>query len=291
MPNDAPITYHPNPTASPVRLPPGACDTHCHVFGPTDVFPYAPNARFRPGDAPKEKLFELHDRYGIERCVVVHSSCHGYDNRATADAIAARPGRYLGIALLPPDASDGQISELKAQGFRGVRYNYMAHLAGGPTPETLTALAPRLAAHDWQLLIHMDPSYIETMSACLAALPIPVVIDHMARIDASLGRDQAAFSALLRLLEHDNIWVKVSGCERASRQDAPYADATPLARELVRSFPDRVLWGTDWPHPNFRAAPPDDGQLVSLLPEIAPTPELMQALLVDNPMKLYRFEV
>ena len=283
------LTYHTNPTRPKLILPKGACDTHCHVFGPTDRFPYAPDTKFRPGEAPKEKLLALHDMLGIERSVIVHSACHGFDNSVTADAIATRPGRYLGIALAPPDVSNEEIARLDAQGFRGVRFNYMVHLAPGAQPDELRALAARLAEANWHLLIHMESRLVEDMTEILKSLPVPVVIDHMARIDASEGPDQKPFAALMRLLENEHIWIKVSGCERASRQDAPYADATPFARKLVETYPDRVLWGTDWPHPNFRSDPPDDSVLVDLLLEIAPGEDQLKALLVDNPMTLYRF--
>jgi 2-pyrone-4,6-dicarboxylate lactonase len=290
MPKSADITYHPHPGPRQFVLPAGACDGHCHVFGPVAQFPYALHARFRPGDATKETLFALHDRYGFERCVVVQSGCHGFDNSATADAVGARSGRYVGIALLPHDVADADILALKAQGFRGIRFNYMAHLNPGPDPKELATLAARLVAFDWHLQIHMDSSFIEPMTPYLSSLPVPVVIDHMGRIDASLGLKQPAFEALKALMRFDNMWVKVSCCERASRQESPYVDAVPFARELVASFPERVLWGTDWPHPNFRSSPPDDADLVALLQVIAPTDDLLNKLLVDNPMRLYQFQ-
>ncbi|WP_102223540.1 amidohydrolase family protein [Acidimangrovimonas sediminis] len=287
--NTAEITWNPAPSRPAITLPAGATDCHCHVFGPTSRFPYASDSRFRPGDAPKERLFALHDMLGIRRCVIVQSGCHGFDNSVVADAIAARPGRYLGIALAPPSVSDAELDTLDAQGFRGLRFNYMSHLAPGASVEELRALGPRLAARGWHLLIHMEAGLIAELAPVLAALPVPVVIDHMGRIDASEGPDQAPFAALLKLAEHPHIWLKVSGSERASRQEPPYADATPFARRLVADFPDRVLWGTDWPHPNYRAAPPDDGVLTDLLSTIAPTPEMLETLMVRNPQRLYRF--
>ena len=158
------ITYHPSPSPTKMTLPKGACDTHCHVFGPVDKFPYAKESRFRPGEAPKEKLFALHDMMGIERCVIVQSGCHGYDNSVTADAIASRPGRYLGVALLKPDAGDDEIKSLHNQGFRAVRFNYMAHLSGGIPMAELEKFAARLAEFDWHLAIHMDNGYIAEMA-------------------------------------------------------------------------------------------------------------------------------
>ncbi|WP_417686611.1 amidohydrolase family protein [Roseibium sp.] len=289
--NTAPITYHPAPSKPTFVMPKGACDTHCHVFGPASRFPYAPQSKLQPGDAPKEKLFALHDMIGIDRCVVVQSGVHGFDNSAAADAIAARAGRYLGVALLPADVSDDEIRRHHDQGFRAIRFNYMAHLAGGASMDELLRLSERLARHDWHLQIHMDNELIAEKAEGLAKASTPVVIDHMGRIDASLGMDQEPFNALLRLMENKHVLVKVSGCERASRQDEPYADAVPFARKLVDTFPARVLWGTDWPHPNFRADAPDDGVLVDLIPQIAPTGELQQALLVDNPMRFYSFDI
>jgi 2-pyrone-4,6-dicarboxylate lactonase len=288
--NDAPITWNPNPSKPKLTLPAGATDCHVHVFGPTDRFPYAPNSGFKPGDAPKEQLFALHDMLGITRCVIVQSGCHGYDNSAIADTIAARPGRYLGIALGPADISDDEIRRLNSQSFRGIRFNYMSHLAPGASHDELRALAPRLADHGWQLVIHMEAGLIADLAPVLAQLPCQVVIDHMGRVDASLGLDQLPFNALMTLGENNHIWIKVSGSERCSTLTPPYADATPFAAKLVESFPDRTLWGTDWPHPNFRAAPPDDGVLVDLLAQIAPEAEALQRLLVDNPQHLYQFD-
>ncbi|OSQ46220.1 amidohydrolase family protein [Thalassospira alkalitolerans] len=287
--NTAPITYNPAPTQPSFVMPKGACDTHCHVFGPSVRFPFAPESALQPGDAPKEKLFALHDMMGIERCVIVQSGVHGFDNSAVANAIAARPKTYLGVALLPTDVSDDEIKRHHELGFRGIRFNYMSHLKGGASMDQLLHLADRLGRFDWHLQIHMDSDLIAEKAVGLAKASVPVVIDHMGRVDASLGLDQEPFNALLRLMENDHLLVKVSGCERSSRQDAPYVDAIPFARKLVETFPDRVLWGTDWPHPNFRADAPDDGVLVDLIAAIAPTPDLQQALLVDNPMRFYRF--
>ncbi|GGH45087.1 amidohydrolase family protein [Frigidibacter albus] len=287
--SDGPLTWHQHPHRSAVALPAGSTDAHCHVFGPQAIYPYAPTSGFKPADAPKEALFALHDLMGIERCVIVQSGCHGYDNRVVADAIAARPGRYRGVALAPHDTPTAHLKALDAQGFRGLRFNYMSHLAPGADEAALRALAPRLADLGWHLQVHMEDSLIAPMSACLSELPVPVVIDHFGRIDASRGRNQPEFEALLRLLENDHVWCKVSGTERASRQEPPYADAMPFALEIVQTYPDRVLWGTDWPHPNYRAAPPDDGDLFDLLAQIAPTPALLHALMVDNPARLYQF--
>lgn len=287
--NDAPVTWNAHPSVPKLSLPRGATDCHVHVFGPTAVFPYAPDSGFKPGDAPKERLFALHDMLGINRCVIVQSGCHGFDNSVVADAIAARPGAYRGVALTRPDVSDADLSTLYAQGFRAVRFNYMSHLAPGATEDQLRALAPRLAKLGMHLLIHMEDRLIAGLAPVLSDLPVPVVVDHMGRIDASVGMDQDPFSALLSLGESENIWIKVSGSERCSRADPPYRDATPFARQLVETFPDHTIWGTDWPHPNYRADPPDDGILVDLLSDICPDAASLERLLVTNPARLYDF--
>lgn len=283
-------TYHPAPSRPRLALPKGACDAHCHVFGPQSRFPYPEGEKFRPADAPKEQLFALHDMLGIERCVIVQSGCHGFDNRPVLDALAARPRRYLGIALLPVDVEDHRLAELAQKGIRGVRFNFMPHLAVGATAPEIVRFSDRLAKHDMHLQIHMPSSMIDEIGAVLKDAATPVVIDHMGRIKAADGPDQAPFAALMRLMENEKFLVKVSGSERASTKGAPYADAVGYARRLVETYSDRVLWGTDWPHPNLAGAPPDDGVLVDLLSEIAPTPDLLCRLLVDNPQYFYRFE-
>jgi 2-pyrone-4,6-dicarboxylate lactonase len=280
-----------SPSRPRLGLPAGACDAHCHVFGPGRVFPYAENRPFTPADAPKEALFALHAMLGIERCVVVQSSCHGYDNAVSADAIAAKHGAYCGVALLPTGASDEELRRLDAQGFCGVRYNFMKHL-GRPVPiDDVIRFGSRLADFGWHLQVHFESSLIGELTPALKKSPVPVVIDHMGRMDASLGIAQPAFRQLLALMQDERFHIKVSGSERLSRQPAPYPDAIPFGRKLVAEFGDRVFWGTDWPHPNISGAIPDDGQLVELLSEIAPSDRALQALLVDNPRRFYRFPI
>jgi len=283
-------SYHPNPSRPSLKLPVGATDCHCHVFGPEAVFPYAEDRTYTPaGEAPKEKLFAMHDAMGLQRCVIVQAGCHGFDNSVVADAIAARQGRYLGIALLPADTPVSKMRELDAQGFRGVRFNFMRHLGKGASLAEVIAMTERLAEIGWHLQVHMEKELLAEMVPDLKRSRVPVVIDHMARVDASLGLEQPAFTELRRLLEDSNFWVKVSGSERASKEGPPYADGVLFARTLVAEFGDRVLWGTDWPHPNFAGPVPDDGKLVDLVGEIAPGEAARQALLVDNPARLYGF--
>ena len=276
--------------SSTFTLPAGACNAHCHVFGPPDRFPYAAGAFQPAADAPKEALFALNDRLGLQRCVVVQSACHGFDNRATEDAVAARPHSYRGIALLPTDVPDAELRRLDAAGFRGVRFNYMAHLGGGTPIDQVLALAARLAPLGWHLQIHGDPALLTDLGPALRRSPVPVVIDHIGRVDAAAGLQQPAFVALQRLMDDERFWVKVSGCDRITRQGPPYADALPFAQALVQAHGDRVLWGNDWPHPNHAGPLPVEEDLVALIERIAPTAEASQRLLVDNPQRLYRFD-
>jgi len=278
------------PSKPKLKLPAGACDAHFHVFGPERRFPYAAERSYTPaGDAPKETLFQLHEFLGIDRGVVVQSNAHGVDNSAAADLIAARPRRYRGVALVRASLSDGELKALDRQGFRGARFHFMRHLAQGAGVEEILALAKRFAPLGWHLQIHLESTLIGEMAGALRRSPVPVVIDHMGRVDASLGTGQKAFADLLELLESRNIWVKVSGSERASRQSPPWKDAVPFAKRLVAECGDRALWGTDWPHPNLKEVP-DDGVLVDLLAEIAPSEAQRKALLVDNPKRFYGFE-
>lgn len=278
------------PAPSSARLPPGSCNAHSHVFGPRARFPYPADASFVPADdAPKEALQALHARLGIDRCVVVQSSCHGFDNRAAEDAVAAFPADWRGIALLPTDVTDAELQRLDRAGFRGVRFNYMAHLGSSTPIDAVLGLAARLAPLGWHLQIHGDPALLVELGPALRRSSVPVVIDHIGRVDASLGLDQPHFRALLALMEDERFHVKVSGCERISRQGWPYRDALPFARRLVEAFGDRVVWGLDWPHPNLAGPVPDDAQLVALLAEIAPDPAALRRLLVDNPARLYGF--
>lgn len=283
-------TFHASPRRPRLSLPPGATDTHCHVFGPEARFPFSPKSTYRPADAPKERLFALHDGLGFERAAIVQAGLHGFDNSVVADAIAARPGRIVGVALLPTDVDDATLAAHAAQGFRGVRFNFMPHL-GPTTPiSEVVALTRRLARVGMHLHVHMHASLVEELGAALRASETIVVIDHMGRIGADGGVAQGPFVALMRLMESEKFWVKASGAERASSLGPPhYLDGVALAARLVKDFPDRTLWGTDWPHPNFGGPPPDDGNLVDTLAFIAPDASALQALLVDNPQRLFRF--
>jgi 2-pyrone-4,6-dicarboxylate lactonase len=282
-------SYTDSPSKTRVRLPPGACDTHFHVFGPQARFPFASERSYTPTcDAPKEALFALHKHLGIERGVVVQSAAHGLDNSAAADLIAAKPDAYRGIALVSTDSGKSELQTLQQQGFVGARFHFMDHLGAGTPVEEIVDFSATLADLGWHLQIHMDGSLIGQLAPALKRSSVPVVIDHMGRIDASRGLEQEPFRLLLGLLEDRKFWVKVSGSERASRERSPWQDAVPFARKLVAECGERAVWGTDWPHPNLKEVP-DDGVLTDLLGEIAPSAAQRQAVLVDNPRRLYGF--
>ncbi|MGB3070416.1 MAG: amidohydrolase family protein [Ottowia sp.] len=285
-------TYSDTPRTPALVLPAGACDSHVHVFGPRARFPYASAGKSTPAEAPKEKLFALHRRMGIERCVIVQSTVHGLDNRVVEDAIDAGGGRYLGIALVPPDVSDAELLRLAERGFRGVRFNFMRHLSGGADVTDILALTPRLAAVGMHLQVHFESVLMHSVGQALRASQVPVVIDHMGRIDAMLGAGHPDFRALMALLEHPRMHVKVSGIDRidSSRHaGSGYPDGVAMARLLVERFPERCVWGLDWPHPNHTHIP-DDGELIDALAQIAPDAAHLKSLLVDNPQSLYGFK-
>lgn len=284
----APVqTYLDNPSRPTLALPALACDAHVHVFGPAGEFPYAPGRSFTPADAGKQRLFALHRHLGISRCVIVQSACHGYDNAVVEDAIAAGAGSYLGVALVPADVPRAELLRLSRAGFRAVRFNFMRHLGAGASAEDVVALTPVLADLGMHLQVHFESPLVHSLGPVLRRAACAVVIDHMGRVDAREGREGHDFQALMRLLEDPKFYVKVSGIDRIDPAP-PYAQGIALARELLGHVPDRALWGTDWPHPNHTHIP-DDSALVDALARIAGDARQLQALLVDNPQRLYRF--
>jgi 2-pyrone-4,6-dicarboxylate lactonase len=282
-------SFNPRPSKPRLALPRGACDTHFHVFGPSKKFPFAGDRAYTPADAPKEALFAMHKLMGIERGVMVQSAAHSFDNSAGADLIAANPKNYVGVALMPVSASSEEIRKLHRQGFRGVRFHYMGHLGEGFPIDQVISFASKLVDIGWHLQIHTEGPRLAALAPALKRSPVPVVIDHIGRIDASKGLSQPEFSELMSLLKSKHVWVKVSGCERISRQSSPWKDAIPFARKLVEEFPAQTVWGTDWPHPNLKEIP-DDGVMVDNLAEIAPSEKQRQTLLVDNPARFYGFQ-
>jgi predicted TIM-barrel fold metal-dependent hydrolase len=280
------LTPHPAPRKPRLVLPPGSCDAHCHVFGPAAVFPYAPDRTFTPVDAPKERLAALHAHLGLSRAVLVQSSCHGTDHRALVDALVAGRGRLRGVALIGDTTTRAEVEGLHAAGVRAFRLNFLPHLRTPPTWAEIESILRRVDGLGWAAQLHIRDREVLELGELIRSLPVRVVIDHLARIDLS---DRPAVRALHTLLDTGAVWVKVSGADRVSRTGPPYDDAATLAASLVRHAPERVLWGTDYPHVNISGDAPDDGLLVDLLEVIAPDPRHLRRLLVDNPAELYGF--
>ncbi|MEU0840604.1 amidohydrolase family protein [Streptomyces sp. NPDC005962] len=280
---------HPRPRTPKLRLPPGSCDTHCHILGPTDVFPYAPERTFTPLDAPKEQLHALHAHLGIGRAVVVQSSCHGSDHRVLLDALAGGGGRLRGVALVGETTTRAEIEELHRAGVRAFRLNFLPHLRTAPTRAEIDSILGRVDGLGWAAQLHVRGDGIARLEDMVRRLPGRVVVDHMARVDLASGRDGPAPRSLRALLDTGQVWVKVSGVDRVSRQGPPYADGVALAASLVAHAPERVVWGTDYPHVNIVGEAPDDGLLVELVERIAPDPTRLRRLMVDNPAELFDF--
>ncbi len=277
---------HPPTAFSP---PPGACDAHCHIFGPAARFPFAPDRTYTPPDSGYDDLEVLQDRLGLSRAVFVQASCHGTDNSAMVDALIRGDGRFAGVAMVDDTFTDADLGALHDAGVRAVRFNFVAHLGGAPDMDAFWRIVGRVAPLGWHVVLHFDAVDLPAYGDVLARLPVPYVIDHLARIDAAAGLDQEPFVRLVELLADDRAWVKVSGAERLSAEGPPdYADVVPFARTVIERAPDRVLWGTDWPHPNVKQMP-DDGDLIDVLAAFAPDEATRTRILVENPTRLYQF--
>ncbi|WP_062641447.1 amidohydrolase family protein [Caballeronia arationis] len=279
----------PNPVKPAHALPALACDAHCHVFGPAERFPYAEDRSYTPPDAPLESLVALHDHLGLARGVIVQASCHGTDNTAMLDAIARGNGRYRGVAIVDADVTDNTLKALNDAGVRGVRFNFVAHLGGAPDLNVFDRVLRRIEALGWHVVLHLDAQDIVKYADLIGRIRVPFVIDHMGRVRAEAGLEQEPFRQLLELMRNPLAWVKVCGSERVSAGKRPFDDAIPFARALVHAAPDRVMWGTDWPHPNISKDMPNDGELVDLLFRICDDPVLIHKIMVENPERLYDF--
>ncbi len=284
------------PSRPEFQAPDGSVDAHCHVFGPGSHFPYAPERKYTPCDASKDQLFALRDHLGFARNVIVQATCHGADNSAMVDALRASGGRSRGVATVRAGVSADELDDLHAAGVRGVRFNFVKRLVDVTPQAELRDVVDRIAPYGWHVLVYFEAADLAELRDFLLTIPVPLVVDHMGRPDVTKRPHGPEFEAFLDFVRgRPDIWTKVSCPERLSvtgppalnGERAPYRDVVPFARRVVEEFPDRVLWGTDWPHPNLTDHMPDDGLLVEQIPHIAPTPDLQRRLLVDNPMRLY----
>jgi 2-pyrone-4,6-dicarboxylate lactonase len=279
----------PAPRTPTFNAPPLTCDAHCHIFGPVDRYPYAPIRPYTPPDAPLSAFRALHGRIGVERAVIVNATPYGRDNTVILDAIAQAGGRYRGIANVDDRMTQRDLEQLAAGGIDGCRFTFLSRLGGRPDMAAFDRIVTRIVPLGWHIDLYLEAAHLDELTPRLEALPVPYVIDHMGAIDASAGLQQPAFQKLLSLFRRDEkCWVKITGPERISRNGPPFHDAVPYARQLIETAPERVMWGTDWPHPNVRFMP-NDGDLIDLVPLYAPDAWHRQRLLVDNPAHLFRF--
>ncbi len=290
------LDWYANPSKPKFALPEGSVDSHCHVFGPGAEFPFAPERKYTPCDASKQQLFALRDHLGFDKNVIVGASCHGTDNRALIDALIHSNDKARGVATVNRQITEVELEKMHLAGVRGVRFNFLKRLVDFTPKEELMEITAKIAPFGWHIVVHFEGVDLPELWDFFTALPTKVVVDHMGRPDVSKGVNSSEFRLFIKLLnEYENIWSKVTCPERLSisgpqalngEQNA-YKDVVPFGRYLVENFSNRVLTGTDWPHPNLNNHMPDDGLLVDWIPHIACNSELQRKLLVDNPAKLY----
>lgn len=280
----------PPPHADPhpptlLRVPAGACDAHCHIFGPTSRFPYLVGRSYEPAETPLARYREMADRMGFAHAVFVQPAVYGSDHSAILDALEGEPGRYGGVGIVDENLDDAMLARMHAAGFRGARFNFVGHLGGRPSHDIIHAVRDRVAPWGWHLVFHVDAASLGDEADFFDRLDTPFVIDHMARLDAGQGIDQPAFRRLVDLAALPNCWVKISAGDRMAGADG-LDQAVPFMAALAAAAPGRTLWGSDWPHPNS-CWMPDDGDMIDLLACAVPDEALRCGILVDNPRQLY----
>ena len=283
------LPFHPNPSKPNFMVPRGSVDAHCHVFGPAAYFPFSPKRKYTPCDASKEQLFELRDFLGFERSVIVQATCHGNNNDALEDALLNSNDKARGIASVGEDIDHATLRRLDQAGVRGVRFNFVKRLVDNTPKDIFKKISKMIAEYGWHIVVYVESQDLEEIVSFLKALPTTVVFDHMARPDVAKGTDSKEFNLLMRLMENEKFWCKTTCPERLTKisPEYNYSDVLPFMQKLVTNFPDRVLWGTDWPHPNMKSHMPDDGKLVDIIAIFAPDLTTQKKLLVDNPLRLY----
>lgn len=282
------------PTRPKLPPPPGASDTHAHVFGPGSQFPYAADRSYTPPDAPLAKYLSMLDTVGFDRGALVQGSAHGRDNSSMLDALARQPKRLRGVAVADADIAPAELRRWHGLGVRGLRFNHyfrdgQLHYRGGVPLEAARTLAPVMAELGWHIQLWIDVKDLPDTLPVLKSLRLPFVIDHMGRSEAAAGIGTAGFQSLLRLVGDGGCWVKLSGAHRISRKPPDYPDARPFTEALVRANPERLVWGGDWPHPRMETEMPDVGHLFELFQRWVPDTATQQRILVANPAKLYDF--
>lgn len=295
--HDLPYCFppHPSPRKPSFTLPAGTVDTHFHIFGPPEIFPWSPPEKrvYTPPASPLGHYHQLMAHLGIDRGIVIQPMAHGHDNSVTLDAIARSDGRLMGVAKVDDTFTDADLDALHAGGVRGVRFNMIAESGGTGNLALIDTVVERIKDRGWSLTIHAKPDGLVQNADWLAAMPVPTIIDHYGRISFADGLGQPAFQALLNLLrDHEHIWAKISCIERCSAAGPPYADAPEFAHAMVAAAPERLLWGTDWPHSQRYTIGEqcDTGELIDMIPELLPDPGVRHKILVENPLRLFPFD-
>ncbi|WP_293452067.1 amidohydrolase family protein [Planktotalea sp.] len=282
------LEFHPNPKVPDFKLPAGAVDAHCHVFGPSPEFPFAPERKYTPCNAGKAQLYALRDHLGFSRNVIVQATCHGKDNSAMVDACRSAGDLARGVASVGSDITHEELAEMHEAGVRGVRFNFVKRLVDATPKEVFIEIAEKIQDFGWSIVVYFEAADLEELEPFLKRLPGIIVVDHMGRPDVTKGVEHPDFQRFTLLMaENENIWTKVTCPERLTVAGPPYEDVVAYYRHIVDLFEDRVLWGTDWPHPNMKSHMPDDGALVDYILRIAPSAEQQHKLLVTNPTRLY----
>ncbi|MAD94151.1 MAG: 2-pyrone-4,6-dicarboxylate hydrolase [Rhodobacteraceae bacterium] len=282
------LEFHPDPKIPDFKLPSGAVDAHCHVFGPSPKFPFASERKYTPCNAGREQLFALRDHLGFARNVIVQATCHGKDNSAMIDACRAGGDLARGVASVGADITHKELADMHKEGVRGVRFNFVRRLVDATPKEIFISIAEKIQEFGWSTVVYFEADDLSELVPFLKQLPGIIVVDHLGRPDVTKDVNHPNFQQFVRLMaENENIWTKVTCPERLTAAGTPYDDVVPFYQSIVDQFEDRVLWGTDWPHPNMKSHMPDDGALVDYIPRIARSFESQQKLLVTNPMRLY----
>ena len=283
--------HDPNPRRPRLALPPLSCDTHAHVCGPAFRYPYWPKRVYTPPDALPGQYRHLLATLGVERAVLVQPSVYGTDNTAMLDALAVDPKHLRAVAVVEPDIANSELERLHALGVRGARCNIVDIKEGkGRLPlEMLNALAAKVRPFGWHIEFLMHVDEFPDLDRLLDGFPVDVVFGHLGYMKTAMGIEAPGFQGLLRLLKTGRAWVKLTGPYRISVEPLPYADVVPFAHALIDTAPDRVLWGSDWPHVTVKGAMPNDGDLCDLIADWVSDEGARRRVLVDNPAKLYGF--